>query len=110
MKIQQLEEDISNQKSRIELNLDVTKYKITADSAYKVYIRQKQFEFLVKIFLCTEKPNQILKDQIKHNEICQPIALKIYRNILRHKLRRGVEVRPAGFVIQPNFFWLVTVV
>ena len=39
----------------------------------------------------------------------QPIALEIYRNILRHKLHRDVEVRPAGFVIQPNLFWLVAV-
>ena len=39
----------------------------------------------------------------------QPIALEIYRNILRHKLHRDVEVRPAGFVIQPNLFWLVPV-
>ena len=37
----------------------------------------------------------------------QPIALEIYRNILRHKLHRDVEVRPARFVIQPNLFWLV---
>ena len=37
----------------------------------------------------------------------QPIALEIYRNILRHKLHRDVEVRPAGFVIQPIIFWLV---
>ena len=102
-----LEEDTSNQKFRIKLNQDVTKYKITADNAYKVYIRQKQFESLVNIFLCTEEPNQILKDQIKHNEMYQPIALEIYRNVLRHKLHRDVEVRPAGFVIQPNLFWLV---
>ena len=37
----------------------------------------------------------------------QPIALEIYRNILCHKLHRDVEVRPAGFVIQSNLFWLV---
>ena len=62
----QLEKDISNQKFRIKLNPDVTKYKITTDNAFKVYIRQKH-ESLVKIFLCTEEPNQILKDQIKQN-------------------------------------------
>ena len=56
---------------------------------------------------CTEEPNQILIDKIKHNEMYQPIALEIYRNILRHKLHRDVQVRPAGFVIQPNLFWLV---
>ena len=39
----------------------------------------------------------------------QPIALEIYRNILHRKLHRGVEVRPAGFVIQPNLFWFVAV-
>ena len=39
----------------------------------------------------------------------QPIALEIYRNILRHKLHRDVEARPSGFVIQPNLFWLVAV-
>ena len=39
----------------------------------------------------------------------QPIAGEIYTNILRHKLHRDVEVRPAGFVIQLNLFWLVTV-
>ena len=37
----------------------------------------------------------------------QPIALEIYRNILRHKLHQDLEVRPAGSVIQPNLFWLV---
>ena len=105
----QVEEDTCNQKFRIKLNPDVTKYKITTDNAYKVYIRQKQFESLVKNFLCTEEPNQILKIQIKHNEMYQPITLEIYRNILRHKLPRDVEVRPAGFVIQPNLFWVVAV-
>ena len=39
----------------------------------------------------------------------QSIALEIYWNILCHKLHRDVEVRPAGFVIQPNLFWLVAV-
>ena len=39
----------------------------------------------------------------------QPIPLEIYRNILRHKLHRDVEVRPAGFSIQPNLFWLVAI-
>ena len=39
----------------------------------------------------------------------QPIPLEIYRNILRHKLHWDVEVRPAGFSIQPNLFWLVAI-
>ena len=56
------------------------------------------------IFLCTEEPNQI-----KHNEMYQTIAPEIYRNILRHKLHRDVEIRPAGFVTQRNLFWLVAV-
>ena len=102
-----MEEDKSNQKFRIKFNPDVTKYRITTDNAYKVYIRQKQFESLVNTFLCTAEPKQILKDQIKHNELYQPIALEIYRKILRHKLHR--EVRPAGFVTQPNLFWLVAI-
>ena len=105
----QLEEDKSKQKFRIKLNPGVTKYKVTDDNVYKVYIRQKQFESLVNIFLCTEEPNQILEDQIKHNEIYQPIAIEVYRNILRHKLYRDVEVRPAGFAIQSNLFWLVAI-
>ena len=104
-----LEEDTSDQKFRTKLNPDVTKYKMTANNAYKVYIGQKKFESLVNIFLCTKEPNQILKDQIKHNEMHQPIALEIYRNILIHKLHLDVEFRPAGFVIQPNLFWLVAV-
>ena len=104
-----MEEDKSNQKFRIKFNPDVTKYRITIDNAYKVYIRQKQFESLVDTFLCTAEPKQILKDQIKYNELYQPIALEIYRKILRHKLHRDVEVRPAGFVIQPNLFWLVAI-
>ena len=82
-----MEEDKSNQKFRIKFNPDVTKYRITIDNAYKVYIRQKQFESLVDTFLCTAEPKQILKDQIK----------------------RDMEVRPAGFVIQPNLFWLVAI-
>ena len=39
----------------------------------------------------------------------QPIVLEIYRNILRHKLHRDVQIRPAGFVIQSNLFRLVAV-
>ena len=80
----QLEEGTSIQKFWINLNPNVTKYKITTDNAYKVYIRQKQFDSLVDIFLCIEKPNQILKDQIKHNEMYQHIVLEIYKNILHH--------------------------
>ena len=53
----QLEEDKSNQKFRIKLNPDVTRYKITANNTYKVYIRLKQFESLVNIFLCSEEAN-----------------------------------------------------
>ena len=105
----QLEEGTSKQKFWIKLNTDVIKSKITVDNGYKVYIRQKQFESQVMIFLCTEEPNQILKDQIKHNEMYQTIAPEIYRNILRHKLHRDVEIRPAGFAIQRNLFWLVAV-
>ena len=60
----QLEEDTSNQNFRKKLNPDVTKYKIKPDNAYKVYIGQKQFDFL-----CTAEPNQMLKEQIKHNEM-----------------------------------------
>ena len=54
------------------------------------------------------RAKQILKDQIKY-QLYQPIALEIYRKILHHKLHRDVEVRPAGFVIQPNLFWLVAI-
>ena len=36
-------------------------------------------------------------------------ALEIFRNSLHHKLHRDVVVRPVGFVIQPNLFWLVAV-
>ena len=53
----QLQEDTSNQKCRIKLNTDVTKYKITTHNAYKVYIRQNH-ESLIKIFY-------VLKSQTK---------------------------------------------
>ena len=56
-KSKQLEEDASNQKFRIKLKPDVTKYKITAENAYKIYIRQKQLEYLVTIFLRTNPAN-----------------------------------------------------
>ena len=105
----ELEQDYLTKSFWRKLNPDVKKYKITTDNAYKVYIKQKQFESLVKIFLCTEKPNQILKDQLKPNEMYQHIALEIYRNIWCHKLHRNVEVRPAGFGIEKNLFWLVAV-
>ena len=39
----------------------------------------------------------------------QHIALEIYKNILRHKLHRDMEVKLAGFVIQPNLFPLVAI-
>ena len=55
----QLEEDTSNQNFRIKLNPDVKKYKIKPDNAFKVYIGQKQFDFL-----CTAEPNQMLRNKL----------------------------------------------
>ena len=101
-----MEENTSNQKLKIKLNPVVTKYKITTDYAYRFYIRQKQFESLACLFLCTEKLNQTLKDQVKRNEMYQHIALGIYKNILHHKLHQNVKVK---LIIQPNLFWLVAI-
>ena len=61
----------------------------------------------MKIFLCTEEPNQILTDNLSLMKLST--YLEIYRNILCHKLHRDVEVRPAGFGIEQNLFWLVVV-
>ena len=87
---------------QIKLNRDVIKYKITTDNAYKVYIRKKQFESLVKILLCTEEPNQILKYQIKHNKMYQPIVLQIHSNILRHNF--SVDLNPVN-VFSPFYIF-----
>ena len=61
---------------------------------------------LLFIFLCTEEPNETLKDQVKHNEMYQHIAFDIYKNILHHKLHQNVKVK---LIIQPNLFWLVAI-
>ena len=56
-----------------------------------------------------QRTKPILKDEIKHNAMYQPTALEIYRDVLRHKLDRDVEVRPDGLVIKLDLFWLVAV-
>ena len=48
-----------------------------------------------------------MKDLVKYNENYHPIALDIYQNALMHNLYRDAEVRPAGFVIVPNFLQMV---
>ena len=101
-----MKENTSNQKFKIKLNPVVTKSKITTDNAYRFYITRKQFVSLAFIFLCTEEPNQTLKDQVKHNEMYQHIAFDIYKNILHHKLHQNVKVK---LIIQPNLFWLVAI-
>ena len=52
----QLEEDKSNQKFRIKLNLDVTKYKIKAGHVTKFELGGKNLNLWLIFFLCTEEP------------------------------------------------------
>ena len=75
----------------------------------QVFIRKKNFETLVPLFL-DEELKKVLpstKENTKHEKMYIPIARDLYENILKFNLNRNADVRETGCVIQPLLPWLV---
>ena len=85
------------------------KNRVTSSKAYMVYTRKRHFESLVNS-LQDAKPKselpQTVQDAMNHGIIYEPIAREKYFNILKYELRRDVNIRETGLVIQPNLFWV----
>ena len=83
--------------------------RITSSVAHKVFTRQRNFESLVTS-LTEPKPHselpQIVKDAMEHGTKYEPIARKKYFELLKYDLKRDVDIRETGLVIQPNLFWV----
>ena len=87
---------------------EMRKHRITSSNAHKVFIRQRNFEALVEVFLSPGNKTfpKSVQDAMEHGRICEPIARDIYQEIMNVKLKREVIIRETGLVIQPYLFWL----
>lgn len=83
---------------------DARKFRITSSMCHKIFIRQRNFETLVKQFL--EKRDLSKVDSIKHGIINEDIAYEKYIHIMNFKLFQNICIRKTGIVIQPNLHWL----
>jgi len=48
-----------------------------------------------------------VKDAMNHGKQYEPVARKLYENVLNYQLHRCCTVRETGCVIQPNLPWLL---
>ena len=103
-----LETDSSDQ-IRSSLWSFVQNKKITSSNVHKVYIRKKQFKTIVPDFLTNESKERqnIPKEALKHEQVCNEEVMGYYENVLRFHLHRDVDCRSAGCVVQPLLPWIV---
>ena len=86
--------------------LSKKEYRITSSEAHKVLIRQKKFETLTEnLFVKNKKCSNITQQVLNHGKKFEPIARKIYIDVMKFKLKH-VSVRETGIVIQPLLYWL----
>ena len=79
------------------------KGKIKTYRAHRILIRQRNFESLAnEILFSKEDLPQSVKEKA-YNEI----ARERYHNVMCFYLNRDVQLREAGFVIQPHLPWIV---
>jgi len=85
------------------------KRKITSNNAHKVFIRKKNFDSILPIFLQYNQPqvSQTVQNNIKHETTYRAIAREKYHDVLKYFLNRDAEIRETGCIIQPNIPWLV---
>ena len=98
-----------------DLWFNVRRNKITSSNAHKVYIRKRNFETLVDVFLkrkATEDLPVMAQENMKHGKNYDPIAREKYKNVLFYYLNRDCAVRETGCVIQPHChgYWQVQMV
>ena len=84
------------------------KFKLTSSNAHKIYIRQRNFEtLLAEIAGHRNELPKTVKDAMSHGKQYEPVARKLYENVLNYQLYRCCTVRETGCVIQPNLPWLL---
>ena len=80
---------------------------MTSTSAHKIFIRKKNFDTLYKQI---DKPfnEQIesVKQALVHGIRNEALAIEKNQFIMSYKLKRPVEIREAGIIIQSQLFWL----
>lgn len=85
------------------------KFRLTSTAAHSILKRQRNFENLAKEFLrnktLIEQP-LFIQERMRHGLIYEPVAREKYSTVMQFKLKRKVEVRETGLVIQPSIFWL----
>ena len=87
--------------------LSKKEYRITSSEAHNVLIRQKKFEALTEnLFVKNKKCSNITQQVLNHGKKFEPIARKIYIDVMKFKLKHDVSVRETGIVILPLLYRL----
>ena len=85
------------------------KNRINSSRAHFVLIRKKNFDSHVITILSSKPKSELSKkhrDNLDHGIVNEPIAREKYLDILKFKIKRKVQIRETGLVIQPNLFWV----
>ena len=85
------------------------KYRITSSNGHKVYIRKKNFETLTETFLNPKQVQDLPKftqEALKHGTKYEPVARERFFEHMKYNLKRHINIRDTGIVIQPYLFWL----
>lgn len=109
LEARKLERETTSQAS-CELWHLTRKHKITSSKAHKVLIRQRNFENLITEFTSQKKNHELpksMKDNFEHGKRYEPIARKLYENVMNYHLKHVCSVRETGCVVQPNLPWLL---
>ena len=113
IKLGELECVEAEERTRAQSNcqewFDIRKHRITSTQANKILIRKINFETLLEEIVNPKTDDQlptIVKEALKHGEMYEDTARKLYNRYLKYDLKHDINVRECGIVIQPNLFWL----
>ena len=83
------------------------KNRLTSTSAHKIFIRKKNFDTLYKqIDNPFNEQIESVKQALVHGIGNEALAIEKNQFIMSYKLKRPVEIREAGIIIQSQLFWL----
>ena len=95
--------------SQCDLWFEQRKHRITSSKAHSIFTRKRNFETLVESILNPQPKSQLpsnVRDALDYGIHNEPIARGKYIDILKYELKRDINVREAGLVVQPNLFWV----
>jgi len=82
---------------------------VTSSIAHQVYTRVRKFDTLATNLInptpYSELPTYV-RGAMEHETTNEPITREKYFEILKYNLKRDVQIREPGIIIQPYLFWV----